>query len=86
MSITLRNKDKIHLLVHEDSQWTINSIAVVVSLLSESVQAILTSELNMWHVSTKFVLHLLTTEQEEHRFEICQDQRQHVAEDPSFNV
>ncbi|XP_029647225.1 uncharacterized protein LOC115221204 [Octopus sinensis] len=50
----------------------------------EKEDAILTSELNMWHVSAKFVPHLLTTEQKVHSVEDCQDLCQRASDDPSF--
>eukprot|EP00106_Octopus_bimaculoides_P001199 XP_014768641.1 PREDICTED: uncharacterized protein LOC106868045 [Octopus bimaculoides] len=61
-----------------------NDIADVVGLLNGLVQAILMFELNMLLVSTKFVPHLLTTEQKEHRVDVCQDLRQRAADDSSF--
>lgn len=38
------------------------------------IRAILTSELNLQHVSVKFVSHLLTTEQKEHRVDVEEHQ------------
>lgn len=66
MRVTLRNVEKINQLVYENHQRTINDTADVVGKLYRSMQAILTSELNMWCVTIKLVLHLLTTEQKEH--------------------
>lgn len=75
------NVEKTNKLLHEDHQRTINIIADVVGL---SLHTILMSELTMWRVTAKFVLHPLTTEQKKHCIKICQDNCQHATDNPSF--
>jgi histone-lysine N-methyltransferase SETMAR len=84
MSITPENVERIRELVHADRRRTINGIADIVGVSYGSVQTILTSELNTWRVSAKFVPRLLTPEQKEHHVAVCQDLRERAADNPSF--
>jgi hypothetical protein len=70
--------------VHEDRRRTIKDIAAIDNVSYETVQTILTSDLNMHRVGAKFVLRLLTPEQIEHRVAICQELSQRAVDDPSF--
>ena len=45
---------------------------------------ILTEDLQMRHVSAKFVPHLLTAEQKDDRMSICADLRKRAQNDPNF--
>ncbi|XP_014778129.1 uncharacterized protein LOC106874790 [Octopus bimaculoides] len=76
--------EKTHQLFHEDHWRTNNNIADVVGLLYGSMQAIVTSELNTWHISAKFVSRLQTTELKEYPAGVYQDLRQCAADNPSF--
>lgn len=59
--------------MHDDCYRTINDNADVVDLSYGPMQVILTSELNMQHVSAKFVLSLLITEHKRYHVEVSQD-------------
>ena len=83
-SITPENVNKIRQLVREDQQRSIEDFANIVGVSYGSVQAILTSELNMRRIAAKFVPRLLTQEQKENRVEVCKELRQSASEDPSL--
>jgi transposase len=79
-----KNVETIRRLVHEDRRKTIKDIATIVNVSYGTVQTILTCDLNMHRVATKFVRRLLTPEQKEHRVAICKELRQRAVDDPSF--
>ena len=79
-----KNVETIRRLVHEDRRRTIKDIAAVVNVSYGTVQTILACDLNMHRVAAKFVPRLLTSEEEEHRVEICQELRRRALDDPSF--
>jgi len=83
-SSTPKNVETIRRLVHEDRRRTIKDIVAIVNVSYETVQTILTCDLNMHRVAAKFLPRLLTPEQKEHRVAICQELRQHAMDDPSF--
>ncbi|XP_029653581.1 protein GVQW3-like [Octopus sinensis] len=74
-SVTSVDVEKIHQLVGGQS---------ATSVTYRSVQAILTSELNMQRVSVKFVLRLLATEKKGELGKVYQDIRQRSVDDPGF--
>jgi len=83
-SSTPKNVETIRRLVHEDRQRTIKDIVAIINVSYGTVQTVLTCDLNMHRVATKFVPRLLTPEQKEHRVAICQELRQRALDDPSF--
>ena len=76
-STTPENFEEIKQIVYQDRRITINEVADIVDASFGTVQAILTSYLNMRHVAAKFVPRLLTCEQKQH----CAEQ---VHNDPTF--
>jgi histone-lysine N-methyltransferase SETMAR len=70
--------------VHEYHQRTIKDIAAIVNVSYGTVQKILTCDLNMHYIASKFMPRLLTPEQKEHRVAICQELRQRALDDPFF--
>ncbi|XP_041379455.1 protein GVQW3-like [Gigantopelta aegis] len=83
-SSTPENVETIRQLVHEDHRRSINDIAAIIDVSYGTVQAILTSDLNMHHIAAKFVPRLLTPDQKELRAEVCQDLHQRSLDDPTF--
>jgi histone-lysine N-methyltransferase SETMAR len=84
MSSTLKNVETIQWHVHEDHRRTIKDIAAIVNVSYRTLQTILTCDVNMHHVTAKFVPRLLTPEQKEHHVAICQELCQRAVDDPSF--
>jgi len=70
--------------VHEDRRITIKEIAAIVNVSYGTVQTILTRDMYMHGIATKFVPRLLTPKQKEHCVEICEELRQRALDDPSF--
>lgn len=83
-SITEENVEVIRELIHEDRRRSIEDISRIVGVSYGSVQAVLTSELNMRRITAKFVPRLLTSEQKTTRLQICEDLRQRASEDDSL--
>lgn len=68
----------------QDCQITIKKVADIINVSFETVQAILTSDLNMHCVAATFMPRLLTHKQKQHRVDDCQDICQQVRVDPTF--
>ena len=83
MSSTPVNVETIRRLMHEDRQRSINNIAVIIDASYGTVQAILTSDLNMHCIATNFMPRLLIPDQKELCSEICQDLHQRALDDPT---
>lgn len=79
-----RNLDKIHRIVYDDRQRTINKNPDTVGLSYGIMQEIPTFELRTLRVSANFVLRLLTTEDREDHVEVCHNLHQRAADDPFF--
>jgi hypothetical protein len=65
------NVDKIWELIHEDHRWTIHELADTVGISYGVCQEILTKNLNVRHIATKFVPQLLTIDQKKWRVNVC---------------
>lgn len=67
------SKSKTPQNVEEKDCWiTIKKVADIVNLPYGKVQAILTSDLNMYHVAVKFVSRVQTPEQKQDHVEACE--------------
>ena len=83
-SSTPDNIETIRQLVHEDRRRSIRDIAAgIVGVSYGTVQAILTSDLNMHHIAAKLVPRHLAFDQKELRAEIGQDLHQRALDDPT---
>ncbi|XP_008294029.1 histone-lysine N-methyltransferase SETMAR-like isoform X2 [Stegastes partitus] len=83
-STTPENVQEIEEIVRQDRRLTIKEIAHMVNMSFGTVQAILTSNLNLHRVAAKFVPRLLTPEQKQQRVKVCDDLRQQAQDDPTF--
>ncbi|XP_051809812.1 uncharacterized protein LOC127535540 [Acanthochromis polyacanthus] len=83
-STTPENVQEIEQIVCQDRRLTIKEIAYMVNMSFGTVQAILTSNLNLHRVAAKFVPRLLTPEQKQQRVKVCDDLRQQAQDDPTF--
>ena len=68
----------------EDCRLTVQEIVAKVGISTGSVHSILTEDLNLRRVSAKFVLKLLTEQQEELQKEISEDMLNLANHDPEF--
>ena len=83
-SSTPKNVETVQWLVHEGCRRTINDIAAIVSVSYGTVKTILTCDLNMQRVASKFVPRRLAPKQTERHVAIRQELRQCALDDPSF--
>uniref|UniRef100_A0A3Q1ERN1 Mos1 transposase HTH domain-containing protein n=1 Tax=Acanthochromis polyacanthus TaxID=80966 RepID=A0A3Q1ERN1_9TELE len=83
-STTPENVQEIEQIVCQDRRLTIKEIAYMVNMSFGTVQAILTSNLNLHRVAAKFVPRLLTPEQKQQRVKVCDNLRQQAQDDPTF--
>jgi len=67
---------RVREIIHTDQCLTIEEVAEDIETALGTCQKILTEELQMKHVSAKFVLRLLTAEQKDDRVSICTDLRE----------
>jgi len=70
-------------IICADQCLTIRGVAEDVGIAFGMCQKILTEDLQMRHVSVKFVPRLLTAEQDDH-VSICTDLREQAQNDPNF--
>jgi hypothetical protein len=83
-SKTTENIEKIQELIHKDRHQTIHELPDTVGISYGVCQEILTENLNMHRISTKFVPQLLTDDQMQWRINICLELRERANEDPAF--
>jgi len=70
-------------IIREDSSHTIDEVSMLVGTSHGTCHKILTEDLKMWCVSSKFVPRLLSVDQKQ-RLDICLDLKENDANDPSF--
>jgi len=78
------NLDKVHNTITADRRRAIDEISEINGLSWSSCQRILTEDLNMKRVSTKFVLRLLTEDQKNNHLSVCYDLREQGGNDPQI--
>jgi hypothetical protein len=78
------NIEKIRELFHEDRRWTIHALADTIGISYGVCQEILTENLNMLHIATKFVPQLLTNDQKQRCVHVCLELREKPNEDPTL--
>lgn len=70
--------------VKQDCRRLIHKLPDIAGMFDVSVQAILTSGLNMRHAAAKFVPYALTPEQKEHQVQVCEHLCQHASDEPTI--
>jgi hypothetical protein len=75
-SKTTENIEKIQELIHEDRHRIIHELADTAGISYGVCQGILTDNLNMHHIATKFVARLLTNDQKQWRVNMCLELRE----------
>ena len=83
-SHTDENVKKIREKIDEDCRYTIDEISEATGVRWSSCQRILTVDLNMRRVATKFIPHLLTQDQKNTRMSLCQELKYQIESDPNF--
>jgi hypothetical protein len=76
--------EKIWELIREDCHWTIRELADTVGISYGICQEILTENLNVCRIATKFVPRLLTNVQKQQRINMCLELPEKANKDPAF--
>ncbi|VVC43979.1 Hypothetical protein CINCED_3A025691 [Cinara cedri] len=81
---TNENVEKIHKIILEDRRQTIEEVVDRSGVTWSSVQRILSEDLGMRRVASKFVPRLLTEQQKQGRVESCSSLKEEFQNDPNF--
>ena len=76
--------DEINILVRANGRLTVREFTEKCGISVGSRHHILTEELKMYRVAAKFVPRLMTSDQQAHRVQICQDLLDHSENDKEF--
>ena len=76
--------DEINTLVQANRRPTVRELAEECGISVGSCHHILTEELKMHRVAAKFVPRLMTSDQQAHRVQVCQDLLDHTENDKEF--
>jgi len=83
-SHTDENVEKIREQINEDHRYTIDEISEATGVSWSSCQQILTVDLNVRRVATKFVPRLLTQDQKNTRLTLSKELKNQIESDPNF--
>ena len=76
--------DEINTLVRANRRLTVRELAEECGISVGSCHHMLTEELKMHRVAAKFVPRLMTSDQQAHRVQVCQDLLDHSENDKEF--
>jgi histone-lysine N-methyltransferase SETMAR len=83
-STTPENITKVREAVLADHRQTIHDVCEIVGLSYRTLQCILADNLNMRHISARFVPRLLSDDQKALRVSVCRELTQQARDDPNF--
>jgi len=83
-STTRENIVKVREAIIADRRQTIHDVCEIVGLSYGAVQHILADNLNMRHISVRFVPRLLSDDQKALRVSVCREPKQQARDDPNF--
>ena len=76
--------ERVHQIIREDRRSTFNEVSMLMGVSHGTCHKILTEDLKMRRVVSKFVPTFLSFDQKQHRIDDCLDLRENAANDPSF--
>ena len=71
-------------IIREDRRRTIDEVSMLVGISHRTSHKILTEDLKMRRVASKFVPRLLSVDQKQQRLDVCLDLKENSVNDPSF--
>jgi len=71
-------------IISEDRRHTIDEVSMLVRISQGTCHKILTEDLKMRRVASKFVPRLLSVDQKLQRLDVCLDLKENATNDPSF--
>ena len=76
--------EKVRQIIREDCRRTIDEISMLVGISHGTCLKILTEDLKMRRVASKFVPRLLSVDQKQQRLDVCLDLKENASKDPCF--
>jgi len=76
--------ERVRQIIREDHRRTIDEVSVLVGIIHGTCHKILTEDLKMRRVASKFVPRLLSVDQKQQRLAVYLDLKENAANDPSF--
>ena len=76
--------ETVRQIIREDRRPIIDKVSMLVGISHGTCHKILTEDLKMRPVASKFVPRLLSIEQKQQRLDVCLDLKENAANDPSF--
>ena len=76
--------ERVQQIIPEDRRRTIDEVSMLVGIRRGNCHKILTEDLKMRRVASKFVARLLSVDQKQQRLDDCLDLKENAANDPSF--
>jgi len=76
--------ERVRQIIREDRLCTIDEVSMLVGISHGKCHKILTEDLKMRRVASKFVPRLLSVDQKQQRFDVCLDLKENAANEPSF--
>ena len=76
--------ERVHQTIHEDRCHTTDEISMLVGISHRTCHKILTEDLKMRCVASKFVPRLPSVDQKQQRLDVCLDHKENSVNNPSF--
>ena len=76
--------DSVRQIIREDRRRTTDEVSMLLGISHGSCHKILTEDLKMRCVASKFLPRLLSVDQKQQRLDFCLDLKENSANDPSF--
>ncbi len=80
----LRHQNQVRTLLQQNNRMTISDLSTATGLSRTSVHCLLTKDMKLNKLSTKFVPRLLSQEQKDHRVALCRQNLQEFRDDNSL--
>jgi len=76
--------ERVHQIIREYLHRTIDEVSMLVGISHGTCHKILTEDLKMRRVASKFIPRILSVDQKQQQLDACLDLKENVANDPSF--
>jgi len=76
--------ERMRQIIHKDHRRTNDEVSMLVGISHGTCHKILTEDLKMRHVASKFVPRLLSVDQKQQQLDVCLDLKENAANDPGF--
>ena len=76
--------ERVRQIIREDRRRTIGEVSMLVGISHGTCHKMLTEDLKMRRVASKFVPRLLSVDQNQQRLDVCLDLKENAANDPRF--